>query len=509
MKKMRKFMALAITAIMVIATGITGFAENEVQVLSTGPATLTVNLAGDKNIAGSAYAYRLMDLEVGEATKEYTYTVNDVFSDVLKSSLGLEDSSTNKDILNKIKSMESDSQEVKQFAEKLMKNIEEAERKNTQIFDSFKTEIKINNSKGNVDNLPYGYYFIMFKPTDTSLKSQRALVIVDGNKEVNLKVEELPFVKESDKETASIGDEVTYTIKTEIPDLTDIDTTNYHFVVRDTISKGLDFVLDKDDETNETVEYELKIGNTAVTNVTLPKATLKDNKKTMTLDLSTFIKEAAVQEKKGQELIITYKAIINSDAVIVENNKATLEYGNNGEIVTGPSEVETNVYTIKLLKVDEAKKMLAGAKFELYKGSVDENNKLKVSGSNGDYKIDPNSSETTLISIDSNINADEKYNLKIHGLAAGTYYLKEIEAPEGYNKLENPIKIEITKDGKGENWSIYKDGTIEGDKIIDIINKKGGLLPETGGMGTILFTVAGLALILMAIFGMKKRKEEN
>ena len=94
---------------------------------------------------------------------------------------------------------------------------------------------------------------------------------------------------------------------------------------------------------------------------------------------------------------------------------------------------------------------------------------------------------------------DGKGNLHINGLAAGTYYLEETKAPDGFNKLANPIKITIAKseDTDVNNWTISKDGNEETDKIIDIENSTGSLLPSTGGAGVIVF--AGVAILL--VFG--------
>ena len=81
-------------------------------------------------------------------------------------------------------------------------------------------------------------------------------------------------------------------------------------------------------------------------------------------------------------------------------------------------------------------------------------------------------------------------------MAAGDYWLKETEAPAGFNKLTDPVKITITKTGDAE-WTISKGEQVETDKIIDIENSTGSLLPSTGGAGVIVF--AGVAILL--VFG--------
>lgn len=87
-------------------------------------------------------------------------------------------------------------------------------------------------------------------------------------------------------------------------------------------------------------------------------------------------------------------------------------------------------------------------------------------------------------------------------MQAGIYYLKETEAPKGYNKIQKPIKIEILSNGK-----IKVDGVeITGD--VKVLNNKGSILPSTGGMGTTLIYVVGFILVLASgIVLFSKRKE--
>ena len=76
--------------------------------------------------------------------------------------------------------------------------------------------------------------------------------------------------------------------------------------------------------------------------------------------------------------------------------------------------------------------------------------------------------------------------------------------------VATPFKITITKseDANVNNWKISKNDVVDDDEIIDIENSAGTILPGTGGMGTILFTVVGVALILVvaASFVISRRK---
>ena len=80
----------------------------------------------------------------------------------------------------------------------------------------------------------------------------------------------------------------------------------------------------------------------------------------------------------------------------------------------------------------------------------------------------------------------------------------ETKAPDGYNKLDNPttITIEATSNNNGT------DVTVTGDTVT-VENNKGSLLPETGGMGTVLFTVVGVGGILAVLYSFMKSNKKN
>lgn len=239
------------------------------------------------------------------------------------------------------------------------------------------------------------------------------------------------------------------------------------------------------------------VASTAPATATLDAA----NNKKMSLDLSAWVR--ANQTNKGKEFTVTYYAKVNANAVVTEKNNATLEYGNNPDdtTTTTPSEAKTPTYPLDIKKFKKGStEMLSGAKFELYKNEADAKagkNAIKVSGSKGNYVVDPKSTNTVFESVASIDGKD--YNLHLNGLAAGNYWLKETEAPAGFNKLTDPIKVTIAKstDGDESNWTISKDETVEKDKIIDIENSTGSILPSTGGTGVIVF--AGVAILL--VFG--------
>lgn len=357
--------------------------------------------------------------------------------------------------------------------------------------------------------LDAGYYLVY---VTGGKEIQSSLVTVDKNTTtVNLKTEAPSITKEADKDTVEIGQVVTYTVKGSIPDTTGY--SEYVYKIHDELSKGLDFVknakgdaLDNTNEVNVTVAFTDASVIAAGTTPTIATLETTNNKK-MSLDLSEWVK--ANQANKGKEFTVIYYAKVNKDAVVDTKNSATLEYGNNpsDKTTTTPSEAKTPTYPLDILKKKAgtgtdsiALEKLAGAKFELYRNVTDAKagkNAINVSGSNGNYVVDPTSPTTEFESVESI--GEKGYNLHLNGLAAGDYWLKETKAPDGFNKLANPIKITITKsaDGNENNWTISRDGEEETDKIIDIENSTGSILPSTGGAGVIVF--AGVAILL--VFG--------
>lgn len=250
-------------------------------------------------------------------------------------------------------------------------------------------------------------------------------------------------------------------------------------------------------------------------NATTQNATLSgEGNRTMELNLSQWIRDNQVH--KGTGFTVTYYAKVNQNAVVQTNNKAELEYGNNSNDTTkgNPVVVTTPTYPLDIKKNDTKGTLLEGAKFRLYKNEGDakaaNDNAIKVTGSNGSYTVAENqNTESNMDMVTKKTEVSAGYNLHLNGLKAGTYWLVEKEAPAGYNKLTAPIKITITQDGENElKWTVSKDNVPEDDKIIDVENTTGTILPGTGGMGTILFTVVGIALVLIiaASFVISRRK---
>lgn len=516
MKSIKRIIALLLTAVMTMTMSVTAFAA--------GPnCSLTVNVKStDQDLKEQTInLYKLFDVTVSSDKKNYSYTVSNAkgYKDALVEVLGSPITTNSKDeeIAKAVKDLgKNNSIGVQNFANKFTAKALKSNLASTA------TSNKIADSKKShtFTDLAAGYYLVY---VTGGKEIQSSLVTVEEGKTntVNLKTEAPSITKKAEQDTVSIGQVVKYTVTGSVPDTTGYD--QYVYTIRDELSKGLDFVNDVNGTALEagatTVNVKVAFKDAGVTDAVKAPTTASlsgENKRTMALNLSEWVR--ANQANKGKEFTVTYYAKVNKNAVVTEKNSAKLEYGNKpgDTTTTTPSEAKTPTYPLDINKTKKgSEEKLAGAKFRLYSSEDDananaESKAIKVSpvvaGVAGNYVVDPISDNTVFESVES---IDGKgYNLYVNGLAAGTYYLVETEAPAGYNKLTAPIKVVITKDG--DDWTISQDDNPETDKIIDVENSTGSILPSTGGMGTIAFTVVAALLVLgVAVSFIRDRKKEN
>lgn len=327
-----------------------------------------------------------------------------------------------------------------------------------------------------------------------------------------------------------IGDTVTYQLTSKVPDMTGYNS--YTFKFSDTLSKGLDL--------KEVLS--VKVGNTTLTAKkagTNTYALAYDQaKRTLTVTLNDFYN--SYKNRTGETITVVYTATLNKDAVIGMNpntNKAVVEYSNNpttgGTGTSEPSIVDVHTFDFTIYKYylkDQNKTALANAEFELYKANTtgdaaDTNAKINiVDEGNGVYRQATADEAKVTGFTSAKIVSDNDGKVLVKGLEAGTYYLRETKAPEGYNKLLSDIKVEIKanydpKTGKLTSYSVdytYNGTTTTGTEIKDtttspevaVENKTGAQLPSTGSKGALMVTLAGIvlfgALTASKAFGKKK-----
>lgn len=327
-----------------------------------------------------------------------------------------------------------------------------------------------------------------------------------------------------------IGDTVTYQLTSKVPDMTGYNS--YTFKFSDTLSKGLDL--------KEVLS--VKVGNTTLTAKSTGANTYalaydKSNR-TLTVTLNDFYN--SYKNRTGDTITVVYTATLNKEAVIGMNpntNKAVVEYSNDpksdGTGKSEPSIVDVHTFDFTIFKYylkDETQTGLANAEFELYKANeagdaADTNAKINiVDEGNGVYRQATADEAKATGFTSAKIVSDADGKVLVKGLDAGTYYLRETKAPEGYNKLLSDIKVEIKPvydetTGKLTSYSVdytYNGKTTNGAAItnktdspeVAVENKTGAQLPSTGSKGALMVTLAGIvlfgALTASKAFGKKK-----
>lgn len=281
-----------------------------------------------------------------------------------------------------------------------------------------------------------------------------------------------------------------------------------NYVLHDTMSNGLTF-----DESSISVNLKKKDEQqtktlASPTDYVLKTSELGETNPTCTFYIE-FTKALCDSLSAGDQIMVSYSATLNENAVIKgsgNTNETWLKYGNGTD--TAHSTTTTKTYEIpvfKYAKKDNDEKGLAGAKFTLRKNTNDSEpiKLIKVSDAPENTKLTYRVAKTNEENSVTDITTPPNGEFVIQGLAADTYYLTEIEAPKGYNKLAAPITVVIGEDGK------VKLNAREEVTIVKVENKTGTLLPSTGGMGTTIIYMAGAILVIASgiVLVSKKRSK--
>lgn len=543
MRKVKKLLGLLLAAVMVLAMGVPTFA-------ASGGYSIKIN---DESSEHTYVAYQVFRGTVSVSDNGQTLSnvewgdgVNgEALLAALKGPEGTltayQTCTSAAEVAKVLEGYDDDSQAIKEFSDIVGQHLSETTSGTLSAYDE-------DSKSYTISGLAAGYYFIKDADTVAETDAYTDFILKLTNDETITRKADVPSVEkkvqEDDKDITygeeddnygegyndvadwNIGDPVPFKLIGTLPtNFADYDT--YQYIFHDTLSTGLSLNQDTihvymaSDKAGTKDKKELH-GYT----VNVP-GTEEENQCSFEVAFADLTNSETVGEEvtANKYIIVEYTATLNKDAEIGlpgNPNKVYLEFSNNpnsgGEGDTGKTpedKVIVFTYELDVTKVDgkDADTKLKDAEFKLY----DENGKYVIVDADGKVTGWADNEEDG-----STLKSDEKGLFKVSGLDDGTYWIKETKAPDGYNLITDPIKIEIKATTvNDQDWTAMEGpsdaltaleikvtvgstttsgngDTESGIVATDIENNKGAELPETGGMGTTIFYVLGAILVLGA-----------
>ena len=387
------------------------------------------------------------------------------------------------------------------------------------------------------NSLPQGYYLVVEQPDDRVANPADPFVVAvpmtnpaDESSwitdvHVYPKNQGLDVSKEitgtDPSDSVSIGDTVEYTIKAYIPSgiYSDVGSEDEHieYVITDTLDEALTF-----DSTSLVVKGHSNEEDTTGTALTAATHYTLTSDPAFSVTF-TDVGRKALHDQAYSYITLTFRATVNAKALDKENstvgNQADLDFTNKfDQEVNGESDiVDIHYGNIQVIKQDAANQTrLNGAQFQI--ASSQENAeaghylKKTTDGKVVDYGEEGyDEAEDWIVTTANDGDADgmaifeglADYTGTGDGKTYLSYWIVETKAPDGYNLLADPVQVTFS----AENSTSENAYTVE----ITVNNTQGFTLPETGGTGTILFTVGGIALVGVAVILLvttRKRKAQ-
>lgn len=489
--KSKKLATLLLTLVLAIGLLPMSVFAAQRDVAADSTASITIENAVEND---ELAAYKVVDLTYNAANNTLTYAWNSVFADYFAGTTSYNSTAYT---VEQFDALTDDSDELKTLLAGLPKYIA------NKSIAPVATQTVAENGTATFAGLAMGEYFI--RPTSTTSVYQLMLqkvepTVVDGKYVIddltfNAKHKEVTVAKTANKTSVTKNEKVTYTITVDIPTYAE-QATDKSFYVADLLPDGL---------TLDTGSIKVQIEGVDVDTATYTLDTTATANHTFKLSVDTANYAASWAANGGKQLVITYTATFNEDTStevnVKETNTVTFNYSfypyveNSHEKKTATVDVTTFAIKIDKFVEDQEANKLAGAKFDLYRtvypgetGVTIPHTSIKGIKLEGDITTDDNGAATFA-----------KYE------ANGTnydYYLVETQAPSGYSILDNAVKVNFTYEEVEET-----DGTY----TVKVPNKSGIQLPITGGTGTVIFTVIGIALMVGAVvlFVVSRKKNKS
>ena len=460
---MKKIISLILALMLIASLSVAAFAAEE-----TG--SITINGVSNEN---TYEIYRLLDLESYDAAAgAYSYKANSAWVAFFATDDAKAYMATDADgYVTWIAAEDDDTKAA--FAKLALAYAKE------NSIDPVKSsenagEFVITGDSGKFSDLELGYYLV-----DSTVGALCGLTTTNPDASINAK-NGIPTIDKQVKEdstdqwgahnTADIGQIVEYRV-----------TINVHagaenYILHDTMEAGLTFIGVTQ---IQHVVPSVKTEDVANTDYTVKSSGITDD-----CDFEVhFTKDFCERLETNDKIVISYTAMLNRTAVVAgegNDNTAWLTFGEGKK--SNEDTVTTYTYGIDIVKTDSQNTLIDGAEFKIYDAATG-GNEVAVVLMDDNVTYRRARADETGVAI---VVKDGK--VRVVGFDNGTYYLEETKAPDGYNKLTARQKF-IISDGNLDatfNGEIYSTGS-----GVHVVNKTGSMLPETGGLGTLLFTVLG------------------
>ena len=323
-----------------------------------------------------------------------------------------------------------------------------------------------------------GYYLV------TSTLGSKLVVDTLGDVNIATKNEYITNTKAASKTNMNVGDQVEYTITVNIPATAVVGET---VTVHDTLDSHLAIL----DASGAIAATEDDYAITAALEGT-PVALSAGIKKAAT---ETFAKSFVITSAMlGKAVVLTYKAELLSTAAD-DTGYVNEVFSSTPTYETAPSDVDVYTFDFDLDKDFTDGSGTEQATFQLRTTANDESTAISfITDSTGGYVVadsDDTGASTTITATDAVVN--------IRGLEAGTYYLVELTTASGYNLLTSPVEVTITDTTDPTATPVSPSHTVNGtNTAVKVVNNSGTELPSTGGIGTTIFYVLGGLLVVFA-----------
>ena len=309
----------------------------------------------------------------------------------------------------------------------------------------------------------------------TTTKPDAAINAKNGTPTIDKQVKEDSTENWSDNNTAEIGQTVEFRTTIEVH------AGAQNYVLHDKMSEGLTF-----DEVSYIEHVVPGVGTHTVPNtkytVNAPGTTCEYG---CTFEVK-FSQEFCDELETNDKVIVYYTAVLNEKAEIggADENEAWLDYGEDHE--SNHDSTETFTYAFDLVKTNSENKLIDGAAFRIYDALTGGNEVAFVMIDDTHYRRAlPSETGVDIVVNDGKV--------RVEGLDNGTYYLEEVVTPSGYNQLSARQKFIISDSNLD---ATITDGTVSVGSGVQVVNKSGSILPETGGMGTAMFIGFGALVVL-------------